>query len=80
MENTELQMARKAAAELGYMLAEDFAALCGINESTAESWRKRCKGPSYVLAGNRFLYPTKAVSEWLAGRVKHWATPPAALL
>jgi len=34
-------------------------------QSTVEAWRKRGQGPAYILLGNRYLYPRKAVAKYL---------------
>lgn len=50
------------------MSVSDVALLCDCEESTLEAWRKRGKGPSYVLAGNRYLYLRNDVTSWLETR------------
>lgn len=58
-------------------LAEsDFCLLAGITAGTAESWRKRGKGPAYVLIGNRYLYPRQAVLEFVASNLRERASVP----
>ena len=44
--------------------------LADIKPGTAEAWRKRGKGPAYVLLGNRYLYPRSKVSTWLREHVR----------
>jgi predicted site-specific integrase-resolvase len=44
--------------------------LAGITASTAEGWRKRGTGPSYVLVGNRYLYPRQAVQKYMEDRMR----------
>ena len=36
-----------------------------LTQSTVEAWRKRGQGPAYILLGNRYLYPRKAVAKYL---------------
>ena len=38
-----------------------------LSQSTVEAWRKRGQGPAYILLGNRYLYPRKAVAKYLEG-------------
>jgi predicted DNA-binding transcriptional regulator AlpA len=65
------------AADLECLTSEDLQLLADCNESTIESWRKRGDGPAYVRAGNRFLYPRAAVSEWLQSRIRERRNTPA---
>lgn len=58
------------AQSLDCLPEEDFCLLADITPGTSESWRKRGKGPAYVLIGNRYLYPRKAVAEYLQSIVK----------
>ena len=39
----------------------DLLVLAGIKRGTAESWRKRGKGPAYIMLGNQVLYPKAAL-------------------
>lgn len=55
----------------------DFCFLADITPGTAENWRKRGKGPAYVLIGNRYLYPRQAVVEFVASHLRE-RRPPAA--
>jgi hypothetical protein len=48
----------------------DICLLAKVSPSTAESWRKRGKGPAYVLFGNRYLYPRQAVAEFLQSQLR----------
>lgn len=47
-----------------------FATLAGVKVSTLDAWRKRGKGPEYVLLGRNYLYPIKAVESHLSSLVK----------
>ncbi len=58
------------ADRLDYFTEEDLLLLADVTPSTAEVWRKRGQGPTYVLAGNRYLYPRAAVMEWLSRRTR----------
>ncbi len=58
------------AASLDCFTEEDFRSLAGITLYTAEAWRKRGKGPAYILLGNRYLYPRTAVAEHLQTLVR----------
>lgn len=49
---------------------EDFALLADVAPATVDAWRRRGSGPSYILAGTRYLYPRDAVAVWLKGRVR----------
>ena len=55
---------------LDCFIEEDFQLLAGATSGTVESWRKRGKGPAYILLGNRYLYPRKAVSKYLESITK----------
>ena len=56
----------------------DFCLLADITKTTAENWRKRGKGPAYVLIGNRYLYPRQAVAEYIRSNVRERRAAPAA--
>ena len=57
---------------------QDLCLLASITRATAESWRKRGKGPAYVLIGNRYLYPRKAVAAFVQSNVRERRANPAA--
>jgi len=61
----DLAKLRQMAEALDCFIEEDFRALAGATAGTIESWRKRGTGPSYVLLGNRYLYPRPAVAKHL---------------
>ena len=63
----EMERVRRMAERLDCFLEEDFRALSLATPGTVEAWRKRGQGPAYIRLGNRFLYPRKAVSEYLEG-------------
>lgn len=64
------------AASLDCMTEEELLLLAKIKRPTAEAWRKRGLGPAYVLLGNRFLYPKKAVAAYLATLVRERQSSP----
>lgn len=61
------QLARliELAEKLDCMTETDLMLLGKLSHSTVEAWRKRGQGPAYILLGNRYLYPRKAVAEYL---------------
>jgi len=61
---------RDLAQSLNCLSEADFCLLADIAPGTAESWRKRRKGPAYVLFGNRYLYPRAGVAEHLQGHIR----------
>lgn len=65
------------AQSLDCFTEEDFRTLAGITSNTAEAWRKRGKGPAYILFGNRYLYPRDAVAEHLQTLVRDRGRPSA---
>lgn len=69
------------ADSLGLLTEADFILLSDASAATVEAWRKRGTGPSYILLGNRYLYPKKAVSEYLESitRERRSGTSKAAL-
>jgi hypothetical protein len=42
-----------------------FATLAGVKLSTLDAWRKRGRGPEYVLLGRSYLYPITAVQLYI---------------
>jgi len=75
---TEAQRVSALAQSLDCIAEPDFCLLADITPSTAEGWRKRGKGPAYVLIGNRYLYPRQAVAEFVQSKVRARRTSPAA--
>lgn len=47
-----------------------FATLAGVKVSTLDAWRKRGKGPEYILLGRNYLYPIAAVASHLSSLVR----------
>ena len=66
----EKERIRALAQSLDCMTEEDLNLLTKTTPGTTESWRKRHKGPSYVLLGNRYLYPRAAVQEFVQKNVR----------
>lgn len=58
------------ADRLDCLTETDLMLLADVAPSTVEAWRKRGESPSYVRAGNRYLYPRAAVAEWLNARMR----------
>ena len=65
------------AQSLDCLTEQDVCALYDITPLTAEAWRKRGKGPAYILAGNRYLYPRTSVAADLQTRVRERVAVPA---
>lgn len=61
----ETERARHIAERLDCFIEEDFQCLAAAKAKTVEAWRKRGIGPAYILLGNRYLYPRKAVEKYL---------------
>lgn len=61
----ETERVRHMAERLDCFVEEDFQLLAKATEKTVEAWRKRGQGPAYILLGNRYLYPRKAVAQYL---------------
>ena len=66
----DLERVRALAGSLDCLLPDDVALLTGTQPGTLLAWRKRGTGPSYVMAGNRVLYPRAAVAAYLAGKTR----------
>lgn len=58
------------ASELDCITQDDLRLLTKTTAATLEGWRKRGAGPSYILAGNNYLYPRKGVVAWLQSQVR----------
>jgi hypothetical protein len=65
------------AQSLDCLTEQDLCALYGITPGTAEAWRKRRKGPAYILAGNNYLYPRRCVAADLKAREREPVNTPA---
>ena len=61
---------RTLVDSLDCLTEHDLALLTDATESTVEAWRKRGKGPDYILVGNRFLYPRPAVAAYLSANIR----------
>ena len=71
-QNPRLQV---IADRLDCLTEADFILLANASPNTVESWRKRGTGPAYILLGNRYLYPRKAVSAYLEGITRERIRP-----
>lgn len=63
----QLDRLRAIADKLDCLTETDIMLLGKMTQSTVEAWRKRGQGPAYILLGNRYLYPRKAVAKYLEG-------------
>ena len=61
----QLDRLRNIADKLDCLTETDIMLLGKLSQSTVEAWRKRGQGPAYILLGNRYLYPRKAVAQYL---------------
>lgn len=61
---------RELAQQIDCIAEADFCLLADITPGTAEAWRKRGKGPAYARIGRRYLYPVKAVADFMAGAIR----------
>lgn len=73
----EQDRVRDLAQSLDCMTEEDLCLLTATTPGTTESWRKRGKGPAYVLVGNRYLYPRKAVADFVHSNLRERREAPA---
>jgi hypothetical protein len=62
---TEGRSASQLAQELDCWTEQELATFTGCELGTLQSWRKRAKGPAYLLVGNNYLYQRSAVIRWL---------------
>ena len=68
---------RALAQSVDCFTEQDVRVLYGVTESTLEAWRKRRKGPAYILAGNNYLYPRTSIAADLQTRVRERIEMPA---
>ena len=68
--SNEKERIRALAESVDCLTEADLNLLTDTSPGTTESWRKRGKGPAYVLIGNRYLYPRKAVAEFVQDNVR----------
>ena len=61
----QLDRLRTLADKLDCLTETDIMLLGKLTQSTVEAWRKRGQSPAYILLGNRYLYPRKAVAKYL---------------
>lgn len=71
---TNYQSQQPNIAELARMLncfdEASIAFLAGVKLATVEAWRKRGKGPEYILFGCNYLYPIPAIERYLASLLR----------
>ena len=79
-QTAELDRFRALAESLGCLTEEDLCILADVTPCTAEAWRKRGKGPAYVLIGKRYLYPRPAFAEYLQTQVRERQPATAGLI
>ncbi len=60
------QPARALAESMGYVLADDVAALAGVKLGTLATWARHGEGPPFVMFGRRRLYPREGLRRHLA--------------
>lgn len=65
MEQQDATEVRALAHSLDCITDEELQVLADATPGTVEAWRKRGKGPKYILFGNRYLYPRKGLAEHL---------------
>lgn len=79
-ESKDNQQGSTLAQSLDCITDEDLQSLALVKASTTEAWRKRGTGPAYILLGNRYLYPRKAVAQYLESITKERSTVTKAAL
>jgi hypothetical protein len=75
-----LDQVRLIAESLDCLLDEDLQLLADVKDTTTKAWRKRGIGPSYILIGNRPLYPRKDFARFLETRKRERNAKPVAFL
>ena len=73
----QLDRLRTLADKLDCLTETDVMLLGKLSQSTAAAWRKRGTGPAYILLGNRYLYPRKAVAQYLESATRTRSHPSA---
>jgi len=75
---TNYQSQQPTIADLARMVncfdEASFAFLAGVQLSTVETWRKRGKGPEYILLGCNYLYPIPSIQRHLETLVRSRTT------
>lgn len=61
---------RELARSLDCFTESELQTLSDATPNTVEAWRKRRTGPPYILFGRRYLYPRKAVADFLHAKVR----------
>lgn len=80
IKDIENDRVRLMANSLDCLIEEDFQLLARATAGTVEAWRKRGQGPSYILLGNRYLYPRKSVAKHLDSITRQRVTSAKGLL
>lgn len=68
---------RELARALDCFTEGDVLTLGNLKPNTLEAWRKRGKGPPYIVFGRTFLYPRVQLSDHLQALVRERRTVPA---
>ena len=71
---------RVLAEQMDCFTEDEVCTLYDVVPNTTEAWRKRGKGPAYILAGRNYLYPRQAVKEHLYSKVRERKPATAAIL
>lgn len=48
---------------------QEAARILQVSPRTLQAWRRKGRGPGYVKAGTKVIYPQVLLEEWLAGRL-----------
>jgi hypothetical protein len=80
IKGSETDRVRQMAEHLDCFIEEDFQQLAGATANTVEAWRKRGTGPAYIRLGTRYLYPRKAVAQYLESITRERTNAGKALL
>ena len=74
---SQLDRLRALADKLDCLTETDVMLLGKLSQSTVEAWRKRGTRHAYILQGNRYLYPRKAVAQYLESATRTRSHPSA---
>ena len=56
---------RVLADRFDCLTEDDLVLLTNTKVSTVDAWRRRGKGPEYILIGNRYFYTRQSVADFL---------------
>jgi hypothetical protein len=73
---TETARLRDIANSLDCLTEQDLNLLSGTQPSTTDAWRRRGKGPEYILFGNAILYPREPLKRHLATLIRERKNRP----